>query len=139
MLRRSLQPPKRNKAYLTKCYDVIHKIEQVIKKDDYSELCNMAIKIGRDWGKENDAGRVRLALFGYKILLLTWPHHKLINRGFLNLKIEELSKLEGKLLRGTNLSRREREFVKALRLGGLHDEWLEAIREQAKRVLELTK
>ncbi|TVY65824.1 hypothetical protein Focb16_v009914 [Fusarium oxysporum f. sp. cubense] len=119
-VRRSLQPPERNKAYLTKCHDVIRKTEQVIKKDDHGELRDMAIEIGRDWGKENDAGR-------------------LINRGFLNLEIEELSKLEGKLLRGTNPSRREREFVKALRLGGLHDEWLEAIREQAKRVLELTE
>ncbi|TVY75247.1 hypothetical protein Focb16_v005374 [Fusarium oxysporum f. sp. cubense] len=137
-VRRSLQPPERNKAYLTKCHDVIRKTEQVIKKDDHGELRDMAIEIGRDWGKENDAGHVRLALFGCEILLLTWPHYKLINRGFLNLEIEELSKLEGKLLRGTNPSRREREFVKALR-GGLHDEWLEAIREQAKRVLELTE
>ncbi|EXK78169.1 hypothetical protein FOQG_17145 [Fusarium oxysporum f. sp. raphani 54005] len=40
---------------------------------------------------------------------------------FLNREIELLCKLEGKLLRGVNLSRREREFIKALR-GGLHDE-----------------
>jgi hypothetical protein len=42
------------------------------------------------------------------------------------------------LLRGVNPSRREREFVKALR-GGLYDEWLGAIRGQAKRVLEKTE
>jgi hypothetical protein len=118
---------------------VICKIEQVIKKDNHGELRDIAIEIRRDWGKENNTGRVRLALFGCEILLLTWPYHKLINRAFLNLEIEELSKLKGKLLRGTNPSRREREFVKALRLGGLHNEWLEAIREQAKRVLELTE
>ncbi|ENH65698.1 hypothetical protein FOC1_h10017649, partial [Fusarium oxysporum f. sp. cubense race 1] len=50
-----------------------------------------------------------------------------------------LSKLEGKLLRGVNLIRREREFIKALRLGGLHNKWLEAIRWQAKKVLEKTE
>jgi hypothetical protein len=37
-----------------------------------------------------------------------------------------------------NLSQREREFIKAL-CGALHNKWLKAIREQAKRVLELTK
>ncbi|EXL65324.1 hypothetical protein FOPG_18442 [Fusarium oxysporum f. sp. conglutinans race 2 54008] len=57
---------------------------------------------------------------------------------FLNLEIEELGKLEGKLLRGVNLIRREREFVKALR-GGLHNKWLEAIWWQAKKVLEKTE
>ncbi|KNB07730.1 hypothetical protein FOXG_08812 [Fusarium oxysporum f. sp. lycopersici 4287] len=47
-------------------------------------------------------------------------------------------KLSTALLQGVNPSRREREFVKALR-GGLYDEWLEAIRGQAKRVLEKTE
>ncbi|EXL65761.1 hypothetical protein FOPG_18032, partial [Fusarium oxysporum f. sp. conglutinans race 2 54008] len=73
------------------------------------------------------------------ILLLLWPYHQLIDKGFLNREIELLYKLEGKLLRGVNPSRREREFVKALRLGGLHDEWLKAIRWQAKKVLEKTE
>ncbi|KAI8400445.1 hypothetical protein FOFC_19287 [Fusarium oxysporum] len=58
---------------------------------------------------------------------------------FLDLKIEELDRLKGKLVREVNLSRRERKFVKALRLGGLYDEWLEVIRGQAKRVLEKTE
>ncbi|TXC08194.1 hypothetical protein FocTR4_00004219, partial [Fusarium oxysporum f. sp. cubense] len=49
-----------------------------------------------------------------------------------------LYKLEGKLLRGVNLSQREREFVKAL-CGGLYNEWLEAIWWQAKKVLEKIK
>ncbi|EXL41485.1 hypothetical protein FOCG_16289 [Fusarium oxysporum f. sp. radicis-lycopersici 26381] len=138
MLRRSLQTPDPDEPYLTKGHDVTRKIEQAIKKDDHGELRDMAMEIGIDWGKEDDAGRVRLEIFGYKILLLTWRHHKLINRGFLNLEIEELGKLEGKLLRGVNPIRRKREFVKALR-GGLHDEWLEAIRWQAKKVLEKTE
>ncbi|KAK8140672.1 hypothetical protein G3M48_002788 [Beauveria asiatica] len=60
-------------------------------------------------------------------------------KGFLDLKIEKLSKLEGKLLAGVNPSQRERKFVKALRLGGLYDEWLEASRWQAKEVLEKTE
>ncbi|KAJ0146217.1 Arylacetamide deacetylase [Fusarium oxysporum f. sp. albedinis] len=68
----------------------------------------MAMEIGIDWGKEDDAGRVRLAIFGCEILLLTWRHHKLIDRGFLSLEIEGLGKLEGKLLRGVNPGRRGR-------------------------------
>ncbi|KAM5521587.1 hypothetical protein FOXYSP1_15478 [Fusarium oxysporum f. sp. phaseoli] len=46
---------------------------------------------------------------------------------FLNLEIEELNRLKGKLVREVNLSRRKRKFIKALRLGGLYDKWLEAI------------
>ncbi|TXB97121.1 hypothetical protein FocTR4_00011589 [Fusarium oxysporum f. sp. cubense] len=85
-IQRSLQPPKYNKAYLIKYYNIIHKIKQVIKKDNYKEL----------------------------------------------------SELKGKLLRGMNLSQREREFIKAL-CGSLYNKWLKAIREQAKRVLKLIK
>ncbi|QKD47989.1 uncharacterized protein FOBCDRAFT_212876 [Fusarium oxysporum Fo47] len=137
-VRRSLQAPDPDGCYLTKGHNVTCKIEQAIKKDDHGELRDMAMEIGIDWGKEDNAGRVRLAIFGCEILLLLWPHHQLIDKGFLNREIELLCKLEGKLLRGVNPSRREREFVKALR-GGLHDEWLKAIRWQAKKVLEKTE
>ncbi|QKD46419.2 uncharacterized protein FOBCDRAFT_209865 [Fusarium oxysporum Fo47] len=121
MLRRSLQIPDPDEPYLTKGHDVIDMIDQAIKEDDYGELRDMAMEIGIDWGKEDNAGRIRLAIFGCEILLLLWPCYQLINKGFLNREIELLCKLEGKLLREVNLSRREREFIKALRLGGLHD------------------
>ncbi|KAI3575095.1 hypothetical protein IWW34DRAFT_793301 [Fusarium oxysporum f. sp. albedinis] len=107
-VRRSLQTPDPDEPYLTKGHDVTRKIEQAIKKDDHGELRDMAMEIGIDWGKEDDAGRVRLAIFGCEILLLTWRHHKLIDRGFLSLEIEGLGKLEGKLLRGVNPGRRGR-------------------------------
>ncbi|SCO84398.1 uncharacterized protein FRV6_08525 [Fusarium oxysporum] len=108
-VRQSLQTPDPDEPYLTKGHDITRKIEQAIKKDDHGELRDMAIEIRINWGKEDNAGC-----------------------------IEELGKLEGKLLRGVNLIRREREFVKALR-GGLDDKWLEAIRWQAKKVLEKTE
>ncbi|WJG37063.1 uncharacterized protein FOBCDRAFT_233072 [Fusarium oxysporum Fo47] len=123
MLRRSLQAPDPDGCYLTKGHNVTCKIEQAIKKDDHGELRDMAMEIGIDWGKEDDAGR---------------PRYQLIDKDFLNREIELLYKLEGKLLRGVNPSRREREFIKALR-GGLHDKWLKAIRWQAKKVLEKTE
>ncbi|EXK33470.1 hypothetical protein FOXG_18385 [Fusarium oxysporum f. sp. lycopersici 4287] len=86
MLRRSLHTPDPDEPYLTKGHDVTRKIEQAIKTDNHGELRDMAMEIGIDWGKEDDAGRVRLAIFGCEILLLTWCHHKLIDRGFLNLE-----------------------------------------------------
>ncbi|ENH66416.1 hypothetical protein FOC1_g10000031, partial [Fusarium oxysporum f. sp. cubense race 1] len=52
---------------------------------------------------------------------------------------KKLNRLKEKLIRGANPSRRERKFIKALRLGSLYDKWLEAIRGQAKRVLKKTQ
>ncbi|WP_205558825.1 hypothetical protein, partial [Pectobacterium brasiliense] len=74
-----------------------------------------------------------LAAFGCEIVLLVHPLYNTyppIKEAFLNSEIEKLNRLKGKLVRGANPSRRERKFVKALRLGGLYDEWLEAIRGQ---------
>ncbi|TXC06262.1 hypothetical protein FocTR4_00010655, partial [Fusarium oxysporum f. sp. cubense] len=45
ILRRSLQLPDPNKPYLINGHDMTHKIEQAIKKDNYSKLCNIAIEI----------------------------------------------------------------------------------------------
>ncbi|EXA32421.1 hypothetical protein FOVG_16342 [Fusarium oxysporum f. sp. pisi HDV247] len=140
-VRRSLQTPDPDEPYLTKGHDVIDIIKEALARDKKGKgdiLRMKAMEIGDAWDHKDDTSCIRLALFGYKILLLVWPHHKLINRGFLSLKIEELNRLKGKLVRGVNPSRRERKFVKALR-GSLYDEWLEAIRGQAKRVLEKTE
>ncbi|EXL43420.1 hypothetical protein FOCG_14839, partial [Fusarium oxysporum f. sp. radicis-lycopersici 26381] len=90
MLRRSLQTPDPDEPYLTKGHDVIDMIDQAIKEDDHGELRDMAMEIGIDWGKEDDAGRVRLAIFGCEILLLLWPRHQLIDKGFLDREIELL-------------------------------------------------
>ncbi|EXL93756.1 hypothetical protein NOF04DRAFT_13461 [Fusarium oxysporum II5] len=67
-VRRSLQPPDPNKPYLTKGHDMTCKIKQAIKKDDHGELRDIAMEIGIDWGKEDNAGRVRSAIFGCEIL-----------------------------------------------------------------------
>ncbi|KAL9566945.1 hypothetical protein ACKAV7_008714 [Fusarium commune] len=141
-VRRSLQTSDPDEPYLTEGHDVIDMIEEALARDKKGKgdiLRMKVMEIGDAWDHKDDASRIRLAVFGCEILLLTWPHHKLIDRGFLDLEIEELSKLEGKLLAGVNPSRRERKFVKALRLGGLYDEWLEAIQWQAKKVLEKTE
>ncbi|KAG5786476.1 hypothetical protein H9Q69_014401, partial [Fusarium xylarioides] len=71
------------------------------------------------------------------ILKVTWPHHKLVDRGFLNAKIKALNALGEKLLRGTDPEVEEREFIMAIR-GGLYDEWLEAIGWQAERAMRIT-
>ncbi|SCO76924.1 uncharacterized protein FRV6_01136 [Fusarium oxysporum] len=141
MLRRSLQTPDPNEPYLIKGHDVIDIIEEALARDKEGKgdiLRIKAMEIRDAWDHKDDISRIRLALFGCEILLLIWPHYKLIDRGFLDLEIEELNRLKGKLVRGVNPSRRERKFVKALR-GGLYDDWLEAIRGQAKRVLEKTE
>ena len=122
-VRRSLQTPDPDEPYLTKGHDVIDMIEEALARDKKGKgdiLRMKAIEIRDAWDHKDDTSRIRLALFGCEILLLTWPHHKLIDRGFLNLEIEELNRLKGKLVRGVNPSRRERKFVKALR-GGLYN------------------
>ncbi|SCO82575.1 uncharacterized protein FRV6_06788 [Fusarium oxysporum] len=142
MLRRSLQTPKPDEPYLTKGHDIIDMIDQAINKDGHDKLRDIAIEIRKAWLHKDDASRIRLAAFGYEILLFVSPlfnPHPPIKAAFLNSELEELNRLKGKLVRGANPSRRERKFVKALRLGGLNDEWLEAIRGQAKRVLEKTE
>ncbi|QKD52155.2 uncharacterized protein FOBCDRAFT_219553 [Fusarium oxysporum Fo47] len=55
-VRRSLQTPDPNEPYLTEGHDVIDMIDQAIKKDDHGKLRDMAMEIGIDWGKEDDAG-----------------------------------------------------------------------------------
>jgi len=123
MLRRSLQTPDPDEPYLTKGHDVINRIKEALARDKKGKgdiLRMKAIEIRDAWDHKDDTSRIRLALFGCEILLLTWPYHKLIDRGFLDLEIEELNRLKGKLVRGVNPSRRERKFVKALR-GGLYN------------------
>ncbi|SCO91260.1 uncharacterized protein FRV6_15388 [Fusarium oxysporum] len=140
-VRRSLQTPDPDEPYLTEGHDVIDMIDQAIKEDGHDKLRDMAMEIGKAWLHKDDASCVRLAAFGCEILLLVHPLYDTyppIKEAFLNSEIEKLNRLKGKLVRGANLSRRERKFVKALR-GGLYDEWLEAIRGQAKRVLEKTE
>ncbi|SCO78522.1 uncharacterized protein FRV6_02735 [Fusarium oxysporum] len=141
-VRRSLQTLNPDEPYLTEGHDVIDMIDQAIKEDSHDKLRDMAMEIGKAWLHKDDASRVRLAAFSYKILLLIHPLYDTyppIKEAFLNSEIEKLNRLKGKLVRGANPSRRERKFIKALRLGGLYDEWLEAIRGQAKRVLEKTE
>ncbi|EXM16912.1 hypothetical protein FOTG_14809 [Fusarium oxysporum f. sp. vasinfectum 25433] len=123
MLRRSLQTPDPDEPYLTKGHNVIDIIKEALARDKKGKgdiLCMKAMEIGDAWDHKDDTSRIRLALFGCEILLLIWPHHKLINRGFLDLEIEELNRLKEKLVREVNPSRRERKFVKALR-GGLYN------------------
>ncbi|KAJ9418020.1 hypothetical protein QL093DRAFT_2376356 [Fusarium oxysporum] len=141
-VRRSLQTPDPGEPYLTEGHDVINMIDQAIKEDSHDKLRDIAIEIGEAWLHRDNTSCIRLAAFSCKILLLIYPlynSHPLIKAAFLNSELEELNRLKGKLVRGANLSRRERKFMKALRLGGLYDKWLEAIRGQAKRVLEKTE
>jgi hypothetical protein len=141
-VRRSLQTPDPDEPYLIKGHDVIDIIDQAIKEDGHNKLRDIAIEIRKAWLHKDNASCVRLAAFGCKILLLIYPLYNTyppIKEAFLNSEIEKLNRLKGKLVRGANLSRRERKFIKALCLGGLYDEWLEAIRGQAKRVLEKTE
>ncbi|EXM17052.1 hypothetical protein FOTG_14686 [Fusarium oxysporum f. sp. vasinfectum 25433] len=142
MLRRSLQTPNPNEPYLTEGHDVIDIINQAIKEDGYNKLRDIAIEIGKAWLHKDNASRIRLAAFSCEILLLIHPLYNTylpIKEAFLNSKIEKLNRLKEKLMRGANPSRRERKFIKALRLGSLYDKWLEAIRGQAKRVLKKTE
>ncbi|KAJ9414823.1 hypothetical protein QL093DRAFT_2449314 [Fusarium oxysporum] len=131
-VRRSLQTPDPGKPYLIEGHD----------EDSYDTLRNIAIEIREAWLYRDNASCIRLAAFSCKILLLIYPlynSYPLIKAAFLNSKLEELNRLKGKLVRGANLSRREMKFIKALCLGGLYDEWLEAIQRQAKRVFKKTK
>ncbi|KAI8400716.1 hypothetical protein FOFC_19564 [Fusarium oxysporum] len=71
---------------------------------------------------------VRVSAY-FKILLLIYPLYNIyppIKEAFLNSEIEKLNRLKGKLIRGANLSQRERKFIKAL-CSGLYDKWLKAI------------
>ncbi|KAG5786557.1 hypothetical protein H9Q69_014360 [Fusarium xylarioides] len=113
-------------------------INLFINRDDHADLRDMAMEIGLTWQRKDDASRIKRAAFGCEVLKVTWPHYRLIKRGFLNGEIRQLNELEGKLLRGTDLTINESDFIMAIR-GGLYDEWLEAIRGQAKRVLEKTE
>ncbi|KAF5251526.1 hypothetical protein FOXYS1_14754 [Fusarium oxysporum] len=143
-VRRSLQTPDPDEPYLTEGHDVINMIEEALARDKKGKgdiLRMKAMEIGDAWDRKDDASRVRLAAFGCEILQLVHPLYESdppITEAFLNSEIGELNELKGKLLRGANPSRRERQFVKVIR-GGLYDEWLEAIRWQAKKVLENTE
>ncbi|KAG5742833.1 hypothetical protein H9Q70_014448 [Fusarium xylarioides] len=114
-VRRSLQPAQDNRAYQTRCYqEVIPMINLFINRDDHADLRDMAMEIGLTWQRKDDASRVKRAAFGCEVLKVTWPHHRLIKRGFLDSEIRQLNELEGKLLRGTDLTINESDFVMAI-------------------------
>ncbi|KAF6521518.1 hypothetical protein HZS61_015776 [Fusarium oxysporum f. sp. conglutinans] len=74
MLRRSLQTPDPDEPYLTKGHDVIDMIEEALARDKKGKgdiLRMKAMEIGDAWDYKDDTSRIRLALFGCKILLLT--------------------------------------------------------------------
>ncbi|KAI8417531.1 hypothetical protein FOFC_00086 [Fusarium oxysporum] len=121
--------PNPDEPYLIEGHDVIDMIDQAIKEDGHDKLYDMAMEIRKAWLHKDNTSRVRLAAFNCEILLLIYPLYNTylpIKEAFLNSKIEKLNRLKGKLVRGANLSRRERKFIKAL-CSSLYNEWLKAI------------
>ncbi|KAG5747615.1 hypothetical protein H9Q72_014494 [Fusarium xylarioides] len=139
-VRRSLQTPDPDEPYLIEgpnATEMKDMINQAISSGNYYKLYNEAIEILKAWEHTDDVNRIKQAAFSCKILKVTWPYYKLVNRGFLNAKIKALNTLREKLLRGIDPEVKEREFIMAI-CGGLYDEWLEAIRWQAERATRIT-
>ncbi|KAH7190879.1 hypothetical protein DER44DRAFT_796126 [Fusarium oxysporum] len=139
VIRRSLRPPGPNEPYLTEDHNVIRMIKRALERAEQGNrdrLHAMAAEIGVAWMVEDDDGRVRLALFGCEVLRLVRPylHNPRISEAFLDAEIQSLRTLRW-ALNGEHPRKRQNEFLEALHLGGLHDEWLHDIRKQAMEVL----
>ncbi|KAF5593716.1 hypothetical protein FPANT_5082 [Fusarium pseudoanthophilum] len=91
-------------------------IDEAISSGDHCELYDQAMEILKAWEYTDEVNRITQAAFGCEILMITWHHHELVDRGFLNAEIEALNKLEEKLFKGADLEVDEREFVMAIRL-----------------------
>ncbi|KAG5742574.1 hypothetical protein H9Q72_014560, partial [Fusarium xylarioides] len=117
-VRRSLQTPDPDEPYLTEgpnATEMKDMIDQAISSSAHYKLYNEAIEILKAWEHTDDVNRIKRAAVGCKILMVTWPHHKLVNRGFLNAEIKARNAHREKLLRGTDLEVKEREFIMAIR------------------------